>query len=328
MNVTDIDESITAAARRERRDPLRYSARMTSSYLADMHRLRMATVTRVEPVSNHVEEAIRQVSILVDEGFAYAAGGWVYFDTTKFPRFGRLSHQSRMDLAMRPLELSPRKRGLNDFALWRPESLVDGMWDSPWGRGSPGWHVQDTAVTIPSLGPQYDIHGGAYELIYPHHEAEIAQGESLTGVVPMVRHWVHTNLLNMEGQKMSKSIGNVVSVVEALRSCSPAEIRFCFLSKHYRKEADLSGLGASKRRLSTMKRIAEGFPRPDEEGVTGDSPFESALDDDFDTPKALRWAEATLRTANRLGSREKARELVSSAVAAMNILGVDLLEDG
>ena len=326
MNITDIDETITAAARRARQDPLSYSARLGDSYLADMKRLQIATVSRFEQVSAHLDEMIRQVALLIEKGFAYEAGGWVYFDTTRFPRFGRLSHQSREDLAMRPLELSSRKRNLNDFALWRPETLVAGRWESPWGVGSPGWHIQDTAVTIPCLGPQYDVHGGAYELIYPHHEAEIAQGESLTGVTPMVKHWVHTNLLNMEGQKMSKSMGNVVSVREALRTCTSAEIRFCFLSMHYREEADLSGLGEAKRRLARMRDSAGGFARPDEESRPLPAPFRRALDDDFDSPKALDWAEGALRRASRLGNREKARELALSAASALEILGVDLFE--
>ncbi len=327
MNITDIDETITAAARTAHQDPLEYASRMSASYLADMKTIGVATVSHFEPVSEHVGEMIRQVTLLLDKGFAYEAAGWVYFDTTKFRRFGRLSHQSKQDLALRPLELSPKKRNLNDFALWRPEKLLDGRWESPWGVGSPGWHVQDTAVTIPSLGPQYDIHGGAYELIYPHHEAEIAQGESLTGVAPMVRHWVHTSLLSMEGQKMSKSLGNVVAVRDALKTWSPAEIRFCFLSTHYRKEADLSGLVAARRRLAHLRTMAREHLMADREIDHAIAPFEAALNDDFDSPKALDWVEGTLKSASRLGDRVKARELVSSAASAMNVLGVDLLEN-
>jgi cysteinyl-tRNA synthetase len=326
MNITDVDETITAAARKAHQDPLEYSARMGASFLADMKRLNIATISDFESVSGHVVEMIRQVALLVGKGFAYEAGGWVYFDTKKFPRFGRLSHQSKQDLALRPLELSPKKRNLNDFALWRPEVLVEGRWESPWGVGSPGWHVQDTAVTIPSLGPQYDIHGGAYELIYPHHEAEIAQGESLTGVSPMVRHWVHTSLLNMDGQKMSKSLGNVVSVRDALEAYSAGEIRFSFLSTHYRREADLSGLDAARRRLADLRRIAKELARPDDESERLPTQFERALNDDFDSPKALDWAEHAMRGATRVGHPEKARELASSAASAMNVLGVDLFE--
>lgn len=325
MNATDIDETITRAAGKTKKDPLEFSARMSASYLSDMKALNITTVSRFEPVSAHVDGMIAQIASLLDKGFAYEAGGWVYYDTTKFPRWGRLSHLSKRELALRPLELSPRKRDLNDFALWRPETLVDGRWKSPWGSGSPGWHIQDTAVTIPILGARYDIHGGAYELIYPHHEAEIAEGESLTGERPLVRHWVHTSLLNMEGQKMSKSFGNVVTVKEALKLCTPDEIRLCFFSDHYRSQADLSRFGAARRRLAEMRRIAKEVAGSGDGTDDELDSFESALNDDFDAPSAVAWVERALKEAKNVGDREKARGLALSAVRAMRILGVDLL---
>ncbi|MDE1852316.1 MAG: class I tRNA ligase family protein [Thaumarchaeota archaeon] len=325
MNITDIDETITRAARKAGEDPLGYSERMTASFLDDLKLLNVATVTHFEPVSRHVGEMIAQVESLLDRGFAYEAGGWVYYDTTKFRRWGRLSHQSKQDLTLRPLELSPRKRSLNDFALWRPETLVAGRWRSPWGQGSPGWHIQDTAVTIPILGPQYDIHGGAYDLVYPHHEAEIAQGETLTGARPMVRYWVHAGLLHMEGQKMSKSLGNIVAIRDALRFCTADELRFCFLSIHYRKEADLSGFVAARRRLAALRKVAKRFGGPDGGDEQPLARFERALNDDFDSPRALDWVEATLKAAAKAGDQEKAKDLAWSTVRAMRILGVDLL---
>ena len=326
MNITDVDEAITRAARLSREDPLEFASRMSTSFISDMNALGIETVTRFEPVSAHVKEMIRQVEALLEKGLAYEAGDWVYYDTTKFRRWGRLAHLSKRELALRPLELSPRKRNLNDFALWRPETLVDGQWRSPWGQGSPGWHIQDTAVTIPILGEQYDLHGGAYELIYPHHEAEIAQGESLSGKRPMVRHWVHTGLLNMEGQKMSKSLGNVVTVREALKLCAPDAIRLCFLSTHYRRVADLSGFGASGARLARMRRIAKQLAVGAVDGHLGLAPFERALNDDFDSPRAVDWADEMLRRAANVSDRSEARRLAASAIAGMKILGVDLLE--
>lgn len=326
MNITDVDETISSAAVKSGEDPLEYSSRMSASYLEDIRRLNITTISRVEPVSAHVEEMIRQIGSLIDKGFAYEAGSWVYFDTSKFERWGRLSHQTRRELALRPLELSPRKRNLNDFALWRPEALVEGRWKSPWGLGSPGWHIQDTAVTIPILGPQYDIHGGAYELIYPHHEAEIAQAESLTGAKPFVRHWVHTNLLRMEGQKMSKSLGNVVTVKEAMKLCPADAIRLCFLSTHYRKQADLSEFGSATRMLAWMRGTAKRFATADLEPWEALDGFERTLNDDFDTPKAVKWAERALKAASREKDREKGRSLAAPAIAGMKILGVDLLE--
>ena len=325
MNITDVDEAITRAARLSREDPLEFASRMSASFISDMGALGIETVTRFEPVSAHIEEMVRQVESLLEKGLAYEAGGWVYYDTTKFRRWGRLAHLSKRELALRPLELSPRKRSLNDFALWRPETLVDGRWRSPWGEGSPGWHIQDTAVTIPILGEQYDLHGGAYELIYPHHEAEIAQGESLSGKRPLVRHWVHTSLLNMEGQKMSKSLGNVVTVREALKLCAPDAIRLCFLSAHYRREADLSGFGEAAGRLARMRRTARRLALEEAEEGPGLAPLERALNDDFDSPRAVDWAEELLRRAANAGDRREARSLAASAITGMKILGVDLL---
>lgn len=326
MNITDIDETITRAAGKAGEEPLEYASRVTASFLADLKLLKVTTISRFEPVSPHIDQMIAQVKSLVSKGFAYGDGGWIYFDTAKFRRWGRLSHQSKEDLALRPLELSPNKRHLNDFALWRPETLVSGHWKSPWGLGSPGWHIQDTAVTIPILGPQYDIHGGGYELVYPHHEAEIAQAESLTGVEPVVRHWVHTGLLNTEGQKMSKSLGNIVTVRDALKSCSADELRFCFLSAHYREDMALSGVGMARRRLKVMRKVARQFSGPG----PGDRPslvrFEQFLNNDFNTPRALRWAEDMLRAAGREKDSKKARDLAWSAMTGMRVLGVDLLD--
>ena len=326
MNVTDVDEQVTRAAARAGEDPIGYSEKTTRSMLDRFRELKIDTVSRFEPVSRHVEGAIGQVASLLDGGFAYKAGGWVYFDTTKFPGYGRLSHQSKRELSLRPLELSPHKRNLNDFSLWRPEVLVPGRWRSPWGLGSPGWHIQDTAVTIPILGAQYDLHGGAYELVYPHHEAEIAQAESLTGKHPFVRHWVHTNLLKAGSLKMSKSLGNTLTVRDALRIWSAEELRFAFLSVHYRTESDLKGLGSAKRRLHRMRRMALEIGVTDD--VDGDSmiQFERALDDDFDSPRAFDSAEKTLLRAQRETDRETARRLAGAAVQSMRVLGVELLE--
>jgi cysteinyl-tRNA synthetase len=327
MNITDIDETITKAARKENSDPLDFSHHTSFLFLEDLRQLKVTTVSRFVPVSKHISEMVAQIQSLLEKGYAYKAGGWVYFDTSRFRRWGRLSHQSKRDLSLRPLELSPAKRSLTDFALWRPEELVKGRWRSPFGLGSPGWHIQDTAVTLPIFGPQYDIHGGAYELIYPHHEAEIAQAESLTGVHPLVKYWVHTGLLNMKGHKMSKSLGNVVTVDEALKAYFPDALRFYFLSIHYRKDMDLSGLGAATRKLSEMRRAAKRFARHEECREHSLGPFERALNDDFDSPRAIGWAAGTLRSAAKEDDPSRSSRLAWGAVRAMSILGVDLLAE-
>jgi len=324
MNITDIDDSIVKAARQKEEDPLKYSKRMASLFVEDLGRLNITTVSRFEPVSHHVGEMRNQLAILLRKKLAYRAGDWIYFDVSKFKAWGRLSHQSKRELSMRPLELSPKKRNLGDFALWRPESGVSGDWRSPWGPGSPGWHLQDTGVTLPIIGPKYDIHGGALELVYPHHEAQIALAESVTGIRPLVRFWVHSNLVNMKGRKMSKSVGNVVTVKDALKQYSADELRFFFLTVHHRKEMSLVGIDTARRRLTEMRRIARKLGTVDV-GDANLGPFESALNDDFDSPRAIRWSEEQLKTAMKMSDVQRAKELASSAVSAMRILGVDLI---
>src|SRR5271166_3759930 len=239
---------------------------------------------------------IDQIAILIEQNQAYLADGVVYFDTSTYPYYGKLSHQTESELSLRPLELTPNKKNLLDFALWRPVILEEGKWDSPWGRGSPGWHIEDTAVTLTNFGQQYDIHGGAYELIYPHHEAELAQGESLTGIKPLVRYWVHTGLVNLSGRKMSKSAGNTLLVRELLREYSATELRYYLLKWRHRDDVEFSlprlkkaseaygRLAVKARKLKALARKATAKDGPRAENVKRLlSAFYSAMDDDLDT---------------------------------------------
>jgi len=202
------------------------------------------------------------------------------------------------------------------------------------GRGSPGWHIEDTAVTLTNFGPQYDIHGGAYELIYPHHEAELAQGESLTGIRPLVRYWVHTGLVNLSGRKMSKSAGNTLLVRELLREYSADELRYYLLSWHYRDDVEFSlprlksASRAYSRAVSKAGRLRESAAKttsrvgPSPDAVRRRlSPFYSAMDDDVDTPKAIAWVEDELIGG---GSSDEARDYSALRVVS-DVLGVDFL---
>jgi len=326
LNITDVDDRITDEARDQGTDPQELARKYTEAFLEDMRRLGITSVSKFERVSRYVDVMISQVSALLEGKYAYVADGVVYFDTSTFPRYGRLSHQSKAELSLRPLELSPNKRNLLDFGLWRPVVLVEGKWDSPWGRGSPGWHIQDTAVTLTNFGPQYDIHGGAYELIYPHHEAEIAQGESITKVRPLVRYWVHTGLINIKGRKMSKSAGNVFPVREVLRRHTADQLRFYLLSRHYREdiEFDIRRLGRESRRFSGLARKARravggGVHRDGSELARALAPFYDAMNDDMDTPKALDWVEGIVTGSNQRNTTYSALLVVSK------ILGIDFL---
>jgi cysteinyl-tRNA synthetase len=329
LNITDIDERITDEARRKGKDPLALAKEYSRYFVEDMAKLKADSVCRFEPVSAHVDQMIEQVSLLIEKRHAYVASGWVYFDVSTFPEFGRLSHQSPRELSLRPLELSLRKKNLLDFALWRPETLVEGKWDSPWGTGSPGWHIQDIAVTTSLLGPQYDLHGGAYELIYPHHEAEIAEAESLTGLRPFVRYWVHTRLVNMNGEKMSKSTGNVLTVRDALRAYSADQLRMFLLGHHYRTDMDLRGIGFAARRYTRLRVMAEkalrtagGKSKENDEELL--QQFCDAMNDDFNTPLALRVLVQGLRSASSTRSAVTAGRKLASVRTAGSMLGVDL----
>lgn len=329
VNITDIDDRITEAAREERKTTGEIAEKYTRAFFEDMRGLGVTSVTSFERVSKYVPVMIDQVSVLLKKGFAYQADGVVYFDTSKYPHYGRLSHQSKDDLSLRPLELTPHKRSLLDFALWRPVTLEEGKWDSPWGRGSPGWHIEDTAVTLTKFGPQYEIHGGAYELVYPHHEAELAQGESLTGVRPLVRFWVHTGLLNLKGRKMSKSVGNTATVKDLARAHTPDELRFFILSSHYREDVEftMAGLRRASReydRLASksngLKALAKEAPRAEEVRELL-KPFYRAMDDDLRTEEALAWVGRELAGAGRsdAANRYAALRVVSE------VTGVDFL---
>jgi cysteinyl-tRNA synthetase len=339
MNITDVDDRITQVAGKEGEKPTEVARRYTEKFLEDLEGLKVNSVTHFEPVSEYIQVMIDQVSTLLERGHAYSADGVVYFDTSTYPYYGRLSHQSKSELSLRPLELTPNKKNLLDFALWRPVTLEEGKWDSPWGRGSPGWHIEDTAVTLSNFGPQYEIHGGAYELIYPHHEAELAQAESITGIRPLVKFWVHTGLVNLGGRKMSKSAGNTFLVRKLLAEYSADELRYYLLKSHYREDMEfsLSRLKSAGKehaklvetaagRLAGLSREASKKDRSSQRELDEVlAPFYSAMDDDLDTPRALKWVREEM--IGRMGEKSRSDgNLNHHALRVVSdLLGVDFL---
>jgi cysteinyl-tRNA synthetase len=260
MNITDVAERVVQRAERLKRNPLDLAHEYEAAFLQDMRALGIRDVDRYERASDSIPKMITQVSGLIEKGAAYESETGVYFEVNKFPKFGKLSGQSHEELGLRRLELCSSKRNPEDFSLWRKYS--EGLaWDSPWGRGRPGWHIEDTAISMAALGETYDVHGGASELIFPHHEAEIAQAEALTGKAPFVRYWLHTGLLNVDGRKMSKSLGNVIRIRDALRDHSPTELRFYFASFHYRAPMVFSKdkLVNSKHKLDSLRENFNHF---------------------------------------------------------------------
>lgn len=325
MNITDVDDKIYEAAKKAQSDPLEYAERYARLFLADMAALNVASVTRFERASLYMSEMIRQIGALMAGGHAYYTRSGVYFDVSTFPAFGKLSHQTPEELMLRPVDLSPEKKSPVDFALWRRTDDFP-SWDSPWGRGRPGWHIEDTAITISNFGAQYDLHGGAYELVYPHHEAEIAQAECVTGVSPFVRYWVHTGLLKVGGEKMSKSQGNAVYLRDVVNSHGANPLRLYVLSEHYRSDAHFSAdrLTEMEARFREFRSQSRALRMRDTERTDmseGFLRFKERMLDDLDTPSALEFY-FSLADA---GSSERERARAAREIqTASRILGVDL----
>jgi len=236
QNVTNLDDKLIARASEEGVDPLALADRHFHDFRRSMERLGVRSVDHYPFATDYVPEIVDQIRKLVERGFAYAADdGSVYFSVAKFPEYGKLSGQ-RVE-SLKPgarLEVDPRKRSPEDFVIWKAATPGEPSWESPWGPGRPGWHIEDTAMTLRLLGDRYDLHGAAIDLIFPHHEAEVALAESTTGVAPLVNYWMHGGLLLMDEEKMSKSLGNVFSLDDAIDRAGPGPLRLYYLNAYYR----------------------------------------------------------------------------------------------
>jgi cysteinyl-tRNA synthetase len=304
QNVTDVDDHIINRAAETGEDPLELAERFFASYLEDMDALWVDSVSLYAHATDYIPEIIEQVQGLIEKGHAYQVDGDVFYSVESFDGWGRLSGQKMEELeAGARVEVDERKRNPADFALWKSQKPGEPAWDSPWGRGRPGWHIEDTAITITHFGPQYDIHVGATELMFPHHEAEIAQAEAFTGVSPFVKYWMHGGLLNVQGEKMAKSLGNFWTVKDALKEYEAEVLRFFLLYAHYRKPVDLTREALDEARTGyerlreTVNRLrermppGEGEPSPEDEFAKAvreaEEAFHAAMDDDFNTREAM-----------------------------------------
>ncbi len=302
MNITDVDDKIINRAENISVEPLELAREYEKRFYEDMAALGIRSVNLFARASEHIPEIIDQVKTLIDKEYAYETETGVYYDITKFKDLGVLSHQNPSELRKHRIEPDPTKKSAQDFALWKKREPEELGWSSPWGKGRPGWHIEDTAITTHYFGPQYDIHGGAVELIFPHHEAEIAQAEAATGRKPLVKYWVHTGILKVDGKKMSKSLGNFVTVRDALKRYDPEVLRFFFASAHYRSIIDFSeaSLEQAERSLQTLhnalsniRKLAsrQGIEKSEEElekkTLQCRDKFVKAMDDDFNSPFAL-----------------------------------------
>ena len=270
QNVTNLDDKLIARASEEGVEPLPLADRHFHDFLLAMEALGNRSVNLYPFATDYVPEIIAQIRTLVDRGYAYVADdGSVYYSVAKFADYGKLSGQ-RVE-ALKPgarLEVDARKRSPEDFVIWKAATPGEPSWESPWGPGRPGWHVEDTAMTLRLFGERYDLHGAAIDLIFPHHEAEIALAESTTGASPLVNYWMHGGLLLMEEEKMSKSLGNVFSLDAALASVGAGPLRLYYLNSSYRSplvftpEKSLAEAREAYSRLTIVSdRIAEILER-------------------------------------------------------------------
>jgi cysteinyl-tRNA synthetase len=323
-NVTDIDDKIIKRANETGQDPLAMSAHFAEEYNRDMARFNVRAPTVEPKVTQHIPQIIAIVEKLVANGKAYAVDGDVYYAVHTFPPDGRLSGQTldQLEEGAR-IAVDERKRDPADFALWKAAKPGEPSWDSPWGKGRPGWHIECSAMTVTHLGVTFDIHAGGKDLIFPHHENEIAQSQGADGEGTFARYWLHNGFLNFEGVKMSKSLGNVFNCDQIAAAVGGEALRYFCVKHHYRSPVDFDvqvtdegvrffSLEAADRELAkfyeTLAKIdqflatggdgGDGTVVPDAEKLVPDA--REALADDFNAPVVVAALHAALTLANKL----------------------------
>lgn len=293
VNITDIDDKIIKRASERRMEPNILAQEYEAAYIEDMEVLNNTSVDKYARAHDYVPEIISQVKRLVLKGLAYQISDGYYFDTKEFEDYGKLSGRDTLKTgdSVSRIDENPEKKNPGDFCLWKFKKEGEPAWPASLGEGRPGWHIEDTAITETEFGPQYDIHGGAIDLIFPHHEAEIAQMESISGKKPLVKYWLHTGFLNIKSEKMSKSLGNFLTIREILeKGISPLALRYYFLTAHYRSPMDFSweGLKAAENAYRKLKEIYHSLIR--ENGRMSErykKEFSGAIENDLNTPEAL-----------------------------------------
>jgi cysteinyl-tRNA synthetase len=326
-NVTDVEDRIIETANERGITPADVVAESHGDF-EEAYRLLRVMEPTVEPwATEHIDDMIDLIGTLIGKDHAYIADGDVYFSVRSFPGYGKLSRHDPDDLiAGDRVEPGERKRDPLDFALWKAAKPGEPSWESPWGPGRPGWHIECSAMARRYLGDDFDIHGGGHDLIFPHHENEIAQSEAAFGTT-LARFWMHNGLMNLGGEKMAKSTGNVVDLLTALHEREPAAVRLFYLRTHYRKpleftEGGLEDAEAQLARLWAFRRRAAGpvEDAPDAEAMTR---FQSAMDDDFDVAGALGVLFDVVREGNRrLDGGEAIGPLVAAYDEMVDVLGL------
>jgi cysteinyl-tRNA synthetase len=333
-NFTDVDDKIIRRANEAGVAASEISERYIAAERADMAALGILPPDVEPKATEHIAEMIALIERLIERGVAYTVDGDVYFEIRRFPPYGKLSGKNLEDLLVGArVDVDERKRDPRDFALWKAAKPGEPSWESPWGPGRPGWHIECSAMAMRYLGESFDIHGGGEDLIFPHHECEIAQSEAATGR-PFSRYWLHNGMLNMGKDKMSKSLGNTLLIRELVKRHGPDAIRLFFIGTHYRHPAEWS-----EERVQDSARALERFTRLLDDPLVASTPsaplperyaafraqFEAAMDDDLNTPQALgvlfEMARALYEDRDRAQTDPAARGTLAAGVATLRTLG-------
>ncbi len=328
QNITDIDDKIINRAKEKKISWKDLSRKFEREYLKDIKALNINSVTKYARATDHIKEIISQVKKLLEKGFAYQIKDGIYYDISKFKDYGKLSRRTVLQAedAVSRIDTAKEKKNKGDFCLWKlaphrtseasSSAGFEPSWPSPFGFGRPGWHIEDTAITEKYFCPQYDIHGGARDLIFPHHEAEIAQMEAVSGKKPMVRYWLHTGFLTVKRRKMAKSLGNFITIRDFLKDNSARILRLFALKAHYRSPIDYSEkeIKEVKEQLEKIDEFIDKLKsqRAKRKITTQHSKlirqtkekFEQAMDEDFNTPKAIAIIFKLINQGNSLINRD------------------------
>jgi cysteinyl-tRNA synthetase len=323
-NFTDIDDKIINRAKEEGTTAKAVAEKYIAEFKRDEKALGLLPPTEEPKATEHVAEIIELIRRLEEKGAAYRVNGDMFFAVDRFGGYGKLSRKKLEELqAGARVEVDERKKTPMDFALWKSSKAGEPSWESPWGPGRPGWHIECSAMSTKYLGQPFDIHGGGRDLIFPHHENEIAQSEAAFGL-PLARAWIHNGFLNINQEKMSKSLGNFFTIQEILSRREAAALRHYFLSSHYRSPVDFSdqGLEEAEKGVERIYETVDRFNHMQSGSLDAGQPdaalieeFRNEMDDDFNTPRALALIFEEVRSLNRAMDERKASSVAPRALA-------------
>lgn len=326
-NITDVDDKINQAAIDSGKKIDEITAQYIKAYNDDMRALGVLPPDIEPRATQHIDEMIVMIGTLIDKGFAYEAEGHVLFDVSSDPDYGKLSKRDlREMIAGARVEVAPYKRSAQDFVLWKPSTPELPGWDSPWGRGRPGWHIECSAMAEKHLGETIDIHAGGQDLVFPHHENEMAQSNCAHDGAPFARYWLHNGFLSLDSTKMSKSLGNVLLVHDMVKKIPGELIRLALLGAHYRQPLDWSdaALEGARSMLDRLYGAIRGIELSDAERKAADPPAAviEALEDDLNSPKAMAELFSYARALNKAKDENERRKLAAEILAAGDLLGI------